>query len=226
MTLTSNTGYNTLLTYTPPDLSPYAVGLNNVDNTSDANKPVSIAQQTALDLKANVAGGSFTGAVVGSAGLVGHVANDAGGLMGAKWDGYYNDNTTLWQSQSLLKYPRKYTGIDLGDEGSNYTYIWWGYVYSTTYQYWQFRTISDDGSHVYVNGALVVNNGGVHGSQTVTSSVLNLAKNTLHRIDIYHGEKDGGAVMTFTWRASTDNSTFTDFAETLTAFRCFNAGPM
>lgn len=29
------------------------VGLGNVDNTSDANKPVSTAQQTALDLKAN-----------------------------------------------------------------------------------------------------------------------------------------------------------------------------
>jgi hypothetical protein len=28
------------------------VGLGNVDNTSDANKPVSTAAQTALDLKA------------------------------------------------------------------------------------------------------------------------------------------------------------------------------
>ena len=31
-----------------------AVGLGNVDNTSDANKPVSTAQQTALDLKLNI----------------------------------------------------------------------------------------------------------------------------------------------------------------------------
>jgi hypothetical protein len=30
-----------------------SIGLGNVDNTSDANKPVSIAQQAALDLKAN-----------------------------------------------------------------------------------------------------------------------------------------------------------------------------
>jgi hypothetical protein len=29
------------------------VGLNNVDNTSDANKPVSTATQTALNLKVN-----------------------------------------------------------------------------------------------------------------------------------------------------------------------------
>jgi hypothetical protein len=38
------------------------LGLGNVTNTSDANKPVSTAQQTALDLKADLAGPVFTGA--------------------------------------------------------------------------------------------------------------------------------------------------------------------
>ena len=37
------------------------VGLGNVDNTSDANKPVSTATQTALNLKANLASPTFTG---------------------------------------------------------------------------------------------------------------------------------------------------------------------
>lgn len=37
------------------------VGLGNVDNTSDANKPVSTAQQAALDLKAPLASPSLTG---------------------------------------------------------------------------------------------------------------------------------------------------------------------
>jgi hypothetical protein len=40
------------------------IGLGNVDNTSDANKPVSTAQATAISLKANKAGDTFTGAVV------------------------------------------------------------------------------------------------------------------------------------------------------------------
>lgn len=39
------------------------VGLGNVDNTADADKPVSTATQTALDLKANLAGATFTGDV-------------------------------------------------------------------------------------------------------------------------------------------------------------------
>ena len=37
------------------------VGLGNVDNTADTAKPVSTAQQTALDLKANLASPTFTG---------------------------------------------------------------------------------------------------------------------------------------------------------------------
>ena len=41
------------------------VGLPNVDNTADTAKPVSTAQQTALNLKANLASPTFTGTVAG-----------------------------------------------------------------------------------------------------------------------------------------------------------------
>ena len=46
-------------------LTKSSVGLGNVDNTSDANKPVSTAAQTALDLKAPLASPTFTGTVSG-----------------------------------------------------------------------------------------------------------------------------------------------------------------
>jgi hypothetical protein len=39
------------------------VGLSNVDNTADTDKPVSTAQQTALDAKLNLAGGTMTGKI-------------------------------------------------------------------------------------------------------------------------------------------------------------------
>jgi hypothetical protein len=39
------------------------VGLGDVDNTSDASKPISTATQSALDLKADLAGPTFTGTV-------------------------------------------------------------------------------------------------------------------------------------------------------------------
>lgn len=49
-------------TANPHSVTKSQVGLGNVDNTSDANKPVSTAQQTALNMKADLAGAAFTGA--------------------------------------------------------------------------------------------------------------------------------------------------------------------
>jgi len=46
-------------------LDKAAVGLSNVDNTSDANKPISTAQQTALNAKANTSHSHIIGDVTG-----------------------------------------------------------------------------------------------------------------------------------------------------------------
>lgn len=50
-------------TGTVSGISKSMVGLGNVDNTADADKPVSTATQTALDAKASLAGATFTGDV-------------------------------------------------------------------------------------------------------------------------------------------------------------------
>lgn len=54
---------NPTFTGTVSGVTKAHVGLGSVDDTSDANKPVSTATQTALDLKANLAGPTFTGTV-------------------------------------------------------------------------------------------------------------------------------------------------------------------
>ena len=59
-TLTNKTLTNPAIT-TPTGIVKADVGLGNVDNTSDAAKPVSTAQQNALDLKAPLASPALTG---------------------------------------------------------------------------------------------------------------------------------------------------------------------
>ena len=49
-------------------LDKTAVGLSNVENTSDLNKPISTATQTSLDGKLNLTGGTLTGALNGTTG--------------------------------------------------------------------------------------------------------------------------------------------------------------
>jgi hypothetical protein len=55
---------NPTFTGTVAGVTKAHVGLGNVDNTSDVDKPVSTATQTALDLKANLQAPTFTGTVV------------------------------------------------------------------------------------------------------------------------------------------------------------------
>lgn len=50
-------------TGTVSGISATMIGLGSVDNTADTAKPVSTAQQTAIDLKANIASPTFTGNV-------------------------------------------------------------------------------------------------------------------------------------------------------------------
>lgn len=54
---------NPTFTGTVSGITKTHVGLGNVDNTTDANKPISTATQTALDAKLSLSGGTMTGAL-------------------------------------------------------------------------------------------------------------------------------------------------------------------
>ena len=54
---------NAVFTGTTTGITSAMVSLGNCDNTSDLNKPISTATQTALNLKVNASGGTLTGGV-------------------------------------------------------------------------------------------------------------------------------------------------------------------
>ena len=66
----TNKTLNSPIINTPTGITKSDVGLSNVDNTTDASKPVSTATQTALDLKAPLASPTFTGSVTLPSGTV------------------------------------------------------------------------------------------------------------------------------------------------------------
>ena len=74
----------------PHNVTKAQVGLGNVDNTSDKDKPVSTAQQAALDAKANkeTGSGGFAGGhnamVLGGGAAVGNGASTSDGFAGGK----------------------------------------------------------------------------------------------------------------------------------------------
>ena len=115
-------------------LSKSQISLSNVDNTSDANKPVSTATQTALNLKANLASPTFTGTVSGvTATMVGlgNVTNESkatmftsptftgSAVLGTPASGNFGSGTFTWPtfnqnttgSAATLTTPRTIQGV-------------------------------------------------------------------------------------------------------------------
>lgn len=95
------------------------VGLGNVDNTSDVNKPVSSATQTAFNLKSNLASPTFTGTVVlPNIPSVVQTALDLKQAIVSGVDdteiGYLNGVTSNIQAQIDTKSVIKETEIDFG----------------------------------------------------------------------------------------------------------------
>ena len=88
----------------PSGLVKADVGLGNVDNTSDANKPISTATQTALDLKANAASPTFTGTVTTPLSTAGYVKTNASGVLSSS-AAVAQDDVTGLTSDLALKAP-------------------------------------------------------------------------------------------------------------------------
>jgi hypothetical protein len=88
-------------------LTKSSVGLNNVDNTSDASKPVSTAQQTALNSKLNLSGGTITGSLVVTSGVnTNSVRTEAGEVSVEVADRWLLDSAGAvvlsWESRELI----------------------------------------------------------------------------------------------------------------------------
>jgi len=88
------------------DLNKSDVGLTNVDNTSDANKPISTATQTALNTKQNILSLTTTG-TTGAATLTGNTINipnySASGAVGADSRAGYGTGTVYSLTGSSAK---------------------------------------------------------------------------------------------------------------------------
>ncbi len=71
---------------------------------------------------------------------------------------------------------------------------WTGYLRVEHDDEYAFTTHSDDGSWVYLDGALVLDNGGTHGAQARTGVLRRLAPG-LHPIEVRYFDAGGGAVL-------------------------------
>src|SRR5207247_1415821 len=76
------------------------------------------------------------------------------------------------QVDSQVNLPSVGSGFDgFNDLNDDFAVRWTGYAYVATAGNVSFSTTSDDGSRLYIDNQLVVNNGGIHGMSTSSGTI-------------------------------------------------------
>jgi Major tropism determinant N-terminal domain len=183
---------NTSFTGTISGITKAVVGLSNVDNTADANKPVSTAQQSALNAKANLSGDTFTGGVVISANTASTSATSgalivAGGIgtkgnIHSEGTAYFGAPTNLDLTDPLAFFTKDTNSyIQLGvqntnsgnhasgdlvitaDNGTNSSKFVDLGIASSTYNYSDYSAINPNDSYLIADGGNLVLDAGTGG---------------------------------------------------------------
>ncbi len=83
-----------------------------------------------------------------------------------------------------------------------------GYINITTGGLYEFRTTSDDGSRLALNNVVIVDNNGLHGNVTVTSTVQTLSSGTAYQINVKYLEYTGGQTLTVQYKGPDSGDTW------------------
>ena len=138
------------------------------------------------------------------------------GLFGRYFNTYFADNMGNLTTPTNSEVRTQLSSYSVGETD---TWLFRGYFRAdTTSTTWQFRTNSDDASYVWIGSnstaidtALdtdnaIVDNGGLHGTQTRTSNNLSLTNGILYPFAIVVGNNTGPGTLTLEW--STDSVTW------------------
>ena len=132
------------------------------------------------------------------------------GLFGRYFNTYFADNMSNLTSPTNSEVRTQLSSYSVGTTD---TWLFRGYFLpDTTSSSWQFRTTSDDASYVWVGSnstaadtALddddaVVDNGGLHGSQTRTSGNIPLNAGQYYPFAVVIGNNTGPGILTLEFR--------------------------
>jgi hypothetical protein len=146
----------------------------------------------------------------------------ADGLIGTRYDGYFADNFTFFNtaiSQPNANFETNpFIAITSATAGTNYddtfSAQWLGYFKASTTGEYTFSTTSDDSSWLWLGNASesteallarrsdaneLVDNHGIHAARTQSGNIT-LTANQLYPILVYYGDNSGGDVITVSFK--------------------------
>ncbi|HHT9136270.1 MAG TPA: PA14 domain-containing protein [Candidatus Wunengus sp. YC60] len=113
---------------------------------------------------------------------------------------YYNNMN--WAGEPVYEEVDAHIKFDYSSENekpvsSPFSAIWRGYIEINTPGKYTFKLTSDDGSWVYIDDTMVIDNGGCHATKSVLGTIALEQGN--HKITIKYFDAGGGAVINLTW---------------------------
>lgn len=115
---------------------------------------------------------------------------------------YFGDQT--WTGEPVKKKITPQVAFELTDFKKElltldiFSAIWKGYLYAPRDGDYKFYLTSDDGSLLFIDGKLVVDNGGFH--VPVEKEEIVSLKKGIHEIEIKYFQGGGDAVLKFSWK--------------------------
>ncbi|MGH8178406.1 MAG: PA14 domain-containing protein [Steroidobacter sp.] len=124
---------------------------------------------------------------------------------GSGLTGRYFTNTSLTGTARIVRNEDVNFDWRNGSPGAgvgvdNFSVRWTGEVMTPVGGAFRFRTVSDDGVRVWVNGVRVINNWSQHSATTNTSNSITLAAGRKYTIRMEYFEARGSAVARLQWR--------------------------
>ncbi|MCL6524163.1 MAG: fibronectin type III domain-containing protein [Thermoflavifilum sp.] len=92
-------------------------------------------------------------------------------------------------------------------QSTNFAFAWNGYVYIPYAGTYTFYTKSDDGSKLFINNTLVVNNDGLH-SATEKSGAYTFTQSGWFPISVWYYQQTGGYSLTVSWAKTSGTGSF------------------
>jgi cytochrome oxidase Cu insertion factor (SCO1/SenC/PrrC family) len=192
----SGTRLNATLTgIDPPTLRDVWASAPYLHDGSAATLPDAIRAHTSVSL-ADSAMASLTAYLL----QIGDQETTAPVPVGAGLVGRYFANTTLSGTAVLtrteaINFDWANSAPGPGVAADNFSVRWTGEVQAPRAGTFRFRTVSDDGVRLWVNGVLVINNWSQHAATTNTSGSITLAANQKYTIKMEYFEAKGKVVL-------------------------------
>jgi mono/diheme cytochrome c family protein len=127
------------------------------------------------------------------------VSTASGGLAGSYFNNLTLSGTAALTRTEVVNFDWGSGSPGTGVNSNNFSVRWSGSVMATTSGTYRFRTISDDGVRLWVNGVQVINNWSDHAATTNTSGTINLVAGQRYAIRLEYYERSGQAVMRLRW---------------------------